>query len=134
MAETVHFYLERMVPELEDLEQRGIFTKDEIKAIVKRRTALEYAVHRRIGRRADFLRYIEYEVNLDRLRRKRKARFGLDVKAKEGEKQMTISDYSITRRVHSLYQKALKKFPGDLSLWCQYYEWCQSAKSSKDLG
>lgn len=27
MAETVQFYLEQMVPELEDFEQKGLFTK-----------------------------------------------------------------------------------------------------------
>lgn len=27
MAETVQYYLERMIPELEDLEIKGIFTK-----------------------------------------------------------------------------------------------------------
>lgn len=27
MAETVHFFLERMVPELQDLEEHGIFNK-----------------------------------------------------------------------------------------------------------
>lgn len=97
MAETVQFYLEQMVPELEDFEQKGLFTKvpfryfydskrfaywpgrqeqAEIKAIVKKRTNFEYALKRRIAKKIDFLRYIEYEMNLEALRKKRKARLG----------------------------------------------------------
>ncbi|CAI2178251.1 11600_t:CDS:10 [Funneliformis geosporum] len=47
MAEKVQYYLEQMVPELEDLERKEIFTKEEIKSIIKKRTAFEYALKRR---------------------------------------------------------------------------------------
>jgi U3 small nucleolar RNA-associated protein 6 len=36
MADTVHYLMEQMVPELEDLERRGLFKKAEIKQIVKK--------------------------------------------------------------------------------------------------
>ncbi|ORY48118.1 hypothetical protein BCR33DRAFT_58854 [Rhizoclosmatium globosum] len=140
MAEQVQFHLEKMIPELEDLEQRGIFTKAEIKEIVKRRTAHEYAIHRRIGRRADFLKYIEYEINLDRLRKKRKIRLGLDANQDEVDNEakkklgFTLSDYSLTKRINGLYQKALKKFSGDVELWVQYFEWAKSMGASAALG
>ncbi|KAJ3414189.1 pheromone processing endoprotease [Chytridiales sp. JEL 0842] len=134
MADSVQFHLERMLPELEDLENKGIFGKDEIKAIVKRRTAFEYAIHRRISRRADYLRYIEYEMNLERLRKKRKQRLGLNVKPEKGEKSASASDHSILKRIHALYSKALRKFPGDLALWAQYFEWSKETGSSKSLG
>ncbi|KAI8847736.1 U3 small nucleolar RNA-associated protein 6-domain-containing protein [Chytridium lagenaria] len=133
MAESVQFQLERMLPELDDLERKGVFTKPEIKSIVKRRTALEYAIHRRIGRRSDYIRYIEYEKNLELLRKKRKKRLGLDVKKQKGAK-LSLSEHSIERRIHSLYQNALKKFPGDLNLWIQYIEWTKTTGSSKALG
>ncbi|KAI8840354.1 U3 small nucleolar RNA-associated protein 6-domain-containing protein [Chytriomyces cf. hyalinus JEL632] len=142
MAEQVRFHLEKMLPELEDLEQKGVFTKLEIRDIVKRRTDHEYAIHRRIGRRADFLKYIEYEINLDRLRKKRKLRLGLDMSQEEqsnpleGSKLLgfTLSDYSLTRRVNALYQKALKKFAGDVELWVLYFDWAKSMGSSAVLG
>ncbi|KAJ3194354.1 U3 snoRNP protein [Irineochytrium annulatum] len=140
MAESVQFHLERMLPELEDLEERGVFKKPEIKAIVKRRTALEYALHRRITRRADYLRYIEYETNLEKLRRKRKRRLKLDIVTTRNNanannhSNVTLSDFSIVRRIHHLYQGALKKFPGDINLWLQYFEWSRSTGSSRALG
>ncbi|KAI8820189.1 U3 small nucleolar RNA-associated protein 6-domain-containing protein [Fimicolochytrium jonesii] len=139
MAEQVQYHLEKMVPELEDLQERGIFQPHEIKAIVKQRTTHEYRVHRIIPLKADFLRYIAYEENLERLRRKRKQRLGMDKPptAQEielGIKTSGLSDYSITRRIHGLYDKMLKRFAGDLTLWIQYFDWCRASRSSKALG
>ncbi|TPX36777.1 hypothetical protein SeMB42_g07052 [Synchytrium endobioticum] len=138
MAEQVQYHLERMLPELRDLEERGIFTKVEIKSIVKSRTSFEYSIHRRIVSKSDFLRYICYEINLDKLRRKRKFRLHLDLppskRSKDSKKGITISDYSIIQRIHSLYQKALKKFGGDAELWVEYLNWAIEVKSTKALG
>lgn len=106
----------------------------EIKSIIKKRTDLEYSAHKRIAKKSDFLRYIEYEINLDRLRKKRKHRLGMDKAPAPGQKGMTLSDHSIVQRIHGLYSKALKKFPGDVTLWIQYFEWCKTVRSSKALG
>ncbi len=143
MAESVQFHLERMVPELRDLEERGVFTPAEIQAIVRERTTHEYAIHRRVGKRSDHLRYIEYELNLDRLRRKRKARFHLDVEpgsaaagaaGSEAAGGVSLSDVAGLRRIHGLYQKALRKWKGDVDLWVQYLTWCKETSSTRVLG
>lgn len=93
MAESVQYYLERMIPELEGLEKKHIFSpvslagrgsvsmanmcvQVEIKSIIKKRTNFEYALQRRIKQKIDFLRAIEYEINLEDLRKKRIARLG----------------------------------------------------------
>nr|KAJ3421289.1 U3 snoRNP protein [Polyrhizophydium stewartii] len=122
-----------MLPELEDLERRCIFTKAEIKSIVKKRTAHEYAIHRKIAKKGDFLAYIEYETNLEKLRRKRKQRLGLNKAPEKGEKGISLSDHSMLRRIHTLYQKMLKKFKGDVRLWVQYFEWSKRMGSTKAL-
>ena len=57
MADTVRYLLEEMIPELEDLEERGYFTRGEIKQIVKRRTDFEYLLKRRAALRVDYLKY-----------------------------------------------------------------------------
>lgn len=44
---------------------------------MKRRTIFETTLVRRAAKKADFLRYITYEMNLEQLRRKRIARLGL---------------------------------------------------------
>ena len=59
MADTVAYLMEAMIPELEDFEARGLFTRAEIKRIVAQRTAHEYAMKRRAPDKADFLRAIE---------------------------------------------------------------------------
>ena len=62
MATRVREALESCLDELEDLYSRGIFTRDELKAVVKRRTAMEYAIVRKRPTVQDFTRYIDYEM------------------------------------------------------------------------
>ncbi|GAB5585659.1 U3 snoRNP protein [Umbelopsis nana] len=128
MADTVQFYLEQMVPELEDLEKKNLFSKTEIKAIVKKRTNFEYALKRRITKKVDFLRYIEYEMNLEALRKKRKSR--IETKPTK----QSISDYAGNRRIFFIFERALRKFKGDLSLWLQYIEFAKANSANKTLG
>lgn len=77
-----------MLAELKDLVQKGLFTQvslgvisqgrlsitfaqNEIKQIMKKRTAYETALVRRVAKKNDFLRYAAYEMGLEALRRKR---------------------------------------------------------------
>jgi U3 small nucleolar RNA-associated protein 6 len=64
MAEAVHAVLEEMIPELDDLQKRGIFVEKEIKEIVKQRTDFEYNLHRRITEKSHYLRSIEVFYNI----------------------------------------------------------------------
>ena len=43
----------------------------EIKQIMRKRTAFETALVRRVAKKGDYLRYISYELNLEALRKKR---------------------------------------------------------------
>ena len=76
MSELIQQVMEGMVPELEEYLRATIFTKDEVRSIVKKRTQFEYLIRRRAPQLADFLRYAQYELNLDELRRKRRDRIG----------------------------------------------------------
>ena len=64
MADTVQRLLERSVAELEDLQVRGIFDREEIRSIVKARTDYEYRLQARAPDKLDYLRYAKYEYNL----------------------------------------------------------------------
>ncbi|MEQ2177216.1 hypothetical protein GOODEAATRI_001490 [Goodea atripinnis] len=59
MAEIVQQRIEDRIPELEQLERVGLFTKKEVKSIIKRATALEYKLHRLIVNKEDFIAYIQ---------------------------------------------------------------------------
>ncbi|KAH9055450.1 U3 small nucleolar RNA-associated protein 6-domain-containing protein [Lactarius vividus] len=112
--ERVQFQQEQMLAELKDLGEKGLFSSSEIKHILKKRTAFEMALVRRIPNKNDYLRYAAYEMGLEALRRKRVARLKLS------KSQPSISDYALTRRQFHIFERALQKFKSDVSLWLQY--------------
>jgi U3 small nucleolar RNA-associated protein 6 len=56
MADTVRNLMEVMIPELQDLEARGYFSKEEIRQIVKKRSDFEYLLKRKAAQKGDYLR------------------------------------------------------------------------------
>lgn len=126
MADIVRRLLEEMVPELEDLEKRGYFSKTEIKQIVQRRQDFEYALRRRAALKSDFLRYADYELALERLRQLRRKQRAIGGPS-------SLADHSIVRRIHFIYERACRKFRGDLSLWSRWVQFCQYSKSSRQM-
>ncbi|XP_047144309.1 U3 small nucleolar RNA-associated protein 6 homolog isoform X1 [Hydra vulgaris] len=122
MAEVVFEKLESMLPELEELGKEEVFSKEEIKNIIKRRTDFEYKLQKRIVEKKDILNYLEYEMKLDKLRQIRSKRLKL--------KFHNPASLSISRRLHLLFQKGLMKFGNDLQLWLQYIEFCKLNKST----
>ena len=126
MADNVRRVLEEMVPELEDLEKRGYFNKAEIKQIVQKRQDFEYNLRRRAALKVDFQRYIDYEKSLERLRQLRRKTRAIDGPD-------TLADHCIVRRTHFIYERALRKFKGDLSFWSQWLRFCQKSKSTRQM-
>ncbi|KAJ7755731.1 U3 small nucleolar RNA-associated protein 6-domain-containing protein [Mycena maculata] len=114
--ERVQFQQEQMLAELKDLVAKDLFTQAETKAVMKKRTQFETALVRRVAKKADFLRYVEYEMGLEQLRRKRVARLEIP------PGPATISDYALVRRQFHIFERALKKFRSDLSLWLAYLD------------
>jgi U3 small nucleolar RNA-associated protein 6 len=86
MADLVQVLLEEMVPELEHLLRKRLVSQPELQAIVKvrlvsirslslrlqKRRRFEYALKRRGAPKMEYLRYINYELSLDRLLRLRR--------------------------------------------------------------
>jgi U3 small nucleolar RNA-associated protein 6 len=103
-----------------------------------KRTEYERALVRRVANKSDYLRYIEYEMGLEQLRRKRVQRlsecsivlfiilyilfyvFVLFCIAELGEGPTTVSDYGLIRRQFHIFERALKKFKDDIGLWIEY--------------
>ncbi|KAI0250182.1 U3 small nucleolar RNA-associated protein 6-domain-containing protein [Lactifluus subvellereus] len=119
--ERVQFQQEQMLAELKDLGEKGLFSASEIKHIIKKRTAFETALVRRIPNKNDYLRYAAYEMGLEALRRKRVARLKLPKSAP------SISDHALTRRQFHIFERALQKFKSDVPLWLQYLRVAQRA-------
>eukprot|EP00401_Gymnodinium_catenatum_P009450 CAMPEP_0117550138 /NCGR_PEP_ID=MMETSP0784-20121206/48526_1 /TAXON_ID=39447 /ORGANISM="" /LENGTH=297 /DNA_ID=CAMNT_0005347147 /DNA_START=11 /DNA_END=901 /DNA_ORIENTATION=+ len=125
MADRVEEILQEMVPELDDLRRKGIFEEAEIRHIVRRRREFEYLLLKQGVKQQDFLGYIRYEVALEslRLRRSRAKRW----------RKFTISDAAGIKRMHFIFDRALKKFKGDMGMWYQYIDFCLRSGSTKML-
>ncbi|KAK7035217.1 U3 snoRNP protein [Paramarasmius palmivorus] len=126
--ERVQFQQEQMLDELKDLVEKKLFTVKETKQIIKQRTAFENALIRRVAKKADFLRYAQYEMNLELLRRKRLER------AKVPPGPATVSDYALVRRQFHIFERALKRFKSDVGLWTQYIQVAQKEGARSLVG
>lgn len=122
MAEKIRYYLEQSVPELEDLKRKGLFDKNEITMIMRRRTDFEHRIQGRGCKSRDFLKYSEFESNVDKLRKKRYRRL-----AKVGliDTKPSLSDWAGTRRVLFIFERAARRFPGDMELWSNYLKFAK---------
>ncbi|KAF7246863.1 hypothetical protein EYD10_07197 [Varanus komodoensis] len=103
MAERIEQRIEDRIPELEQLERVGLFTRKEIRAVIKKTSALEYKIQRRALHKEDFISYIQYEINLLELIKKRRSRIGYSFKKDEIE-------YSILQRIDGIFKRATTKW------------------------
>lgn len=96
--------------------------KQEVNLVTKKRSEFEHKLNARGSIPSDYARYAEYEINLDSLRLKRTKRLGIK-----------DNNYVGARRIFFIYDRATRKFHGDIRLWMQYIEFARSQKSSKKL-
>uniref|UniRef100_A0A3Q1HBR8 UTP6 small subunit processome component n=1 Tax=Anabas testudineus TaxID=64144 RepID=A0A3Q1HBR8_ANATE len=118
MAEIVQQRIEERIPELEQLERVGLFTKKEVKSIIKRATALEYKLHRLIVNKEDFIAYIQYEINVLELIKKRRVHIHYQFKREEIE-------FPIIHRINSIFRRATNKWKDDVQLWLSHVAFCK---------
>ncbi|XP_008819838.1 U3 small nucleolar RNA-associated protein 6 homolog isoform X2 [Nannospalax galili] len=118
MAELIQERIEDRIPELEQLERVGLFSRAEIKAIIKKASDLEYKIHRRILFKEDFINYVQYEINLLELIQRRRARIKYSFKKDEIE-------HSLVQRVHGIFGRASAKWKDDVQLWLSYVVFCK---------
>uniref|UniRef100_A0A8C8DBQ1 UTP6 small subunit processome component n=1 Tax=Oryzias sinensis TaxID=183150 RepID=A0A8C8DBQ1_9TELE len=126
MAEIVQQRIEDRIPELEQLERVGLFTKKEVKSVVKRVTALEYKLHRLIVNKEDFIAYIQYEINVLELIKKRRAHIHYKFKREEIE-------FPIIHRIHGIFRRATKKWKDDVQLWLSHVAFCKKWVSQQGV-
>uniref|UniRef100_A0A674NCG7 UTP6 small subunit processome component n=1 Tax=Takifugu rubripes TaxID=31033 RepID=A0A674NCG7_TAKRU len=118
MAEIVQRRIEERIPELEQLERVGLFTRKEVKCIIKRVTALEYKLHRLILNKEDFTAYVQYEINILELIKKRRAHIHYQFKREEIE-------HPIIHRINSVFRRATNKWKDDVQLWLSHVAFCK---------
>ncbi|XP_014913331.1 U3 small nucleolar RNA-associated protein 6 homolog [Poecilia latipinna] len=126
MAEIVQQRIEDRIPELEQLERVGLFTKKEVKSIIKKVTALEYKLHRLIVNKEDFIAYIQYEINVLELIKKRRGHINYHFKRDEIE-------FPITHRINSIFRRATKKWKDDVQLWLSHVAFCKKWETKSQI-
>ncbi|KAK9973197.1 hypothetical protein ABG768_023940 [Culter alburnus] len=78
--------------------------------MLKRSTALEYKLHRAIQSKDDFITYIQYEINVLELIKKRRSRIKYHFKREEIE-------YPFIHRINNVFRRATTKWQDDVQLW-----------------
>ncbi|KAI4286132.1 MAG: hypothetical protein L6R38_000114 [Xanthoria sp. 2 TBL-2021] len=121
-SDKARYFLEQSVPELQELLRKKIFTKDEVSSIAKKRSEFEHKLSARGSTASDYARYVEYEMNLDALRRTRAKRLGIKA-----------TSYTGQRRIFFVLDRATQKFHGDTSLWMLYLSFARKQKANKKV-
>ncbi|KAK4034251.1 U3 small nucleolar RNA-associated protein 6-domain-containing protein [Parachaetomium inaequale] len=124
VSDKARFYLERAAPELRDFEEKEIFSKDEIRSLVTKRSDYEHLILAPGTKPTDFLSYIAWERSLDRLRAKRCRRLAINRSAS--------SSHASHARTFGIFERAVLKHPGCVPLWRAYLDFAaQEAKATK---
>ncbi|XP_077575677.1 U3 small nucleolar RNA-associated protein 6 homolog [Stigmatopora nigra] len=118
MAEIVQQRVEDRIPELEQLERIGLFTQNEVKTIIKRATAMEYKLRRREVNKENFLQYIQFEINILELVKKRRAHINYRFKKDDIE-------FPIINRINQTFTRATGKWKDDVQLWLSHVAFCK---------
>ena len=96
--------------------------KAEITSIAKRRSDFEHTLNARGSKSTDFARYVEWETNLENLRRRKAKRLGVKGDWYVGQ-----------RRTLHILERATRKFHGDIALWIQYLDCARRQKAFKKV-
>ncbi|KAJ1326082.1 U3 small nucleolar RNA-associated protein 6 [Microdochium nivale] len=121
VPEKARFFLERAVPQLREFEAKGIFTPDEIRGLVRKRTDYEHLVLSPGNKAQDWLNYAAWEKSLEALRAKRCRR--LQVR--------NSTTHAGTGRIFSILERAVNRHPADVGLWKEYLAYANAIKATK---
>ena len=140
MADSVQFVLDRLAHSFRQMEELGIFSSDEVASIVKKRTDHEYVLQRRQQTPGDFYNYLQYEINLEKLRILRCSK-DMQVQARKIKKredggkkgvEKAMSDLknrqnairnlqaSSVRHISTVFERGIRRFPDEIDLVTDY--------------
>ena len=125
MADKVQLTLEALIPDLDALVQKGIFTKKDAKKITKKRRFHEYQFEKKDVSKVDFLKAIQYETVLNKRMEQQRKKLHIE--------KRNFSDSHFIRRIIVLYQKCLIKFEKDQTLWLDFFNFLIKNKCNKVL-
>ena len=92
-------------------------------SITKKRSDFEHVLSSRESKPEHYVRYLEFEISLDSLKRKRRKRLAVKHISYNGQ-----------RRIFFIFERATRKFPGDMNLWTRYLDYARDQKAHKRVG
>ncbi|XP_033333079.2 U3 small nucleolar RNA-associated protein 6 homolog isoform X1 [Megalopta genalis] len=118
MAEFAEKRCEDIIPELEQMEKIKLFDKSEIRGIAKKFKENEYKIQRHSKCKEDYLRYIQYLMDLLKLIKQRREKFGI-------QQMKSEIDHIVMNKMNHLYKEAIFKFQDDIRFWIAYIKFCK---------
>lgn len=118
MAEYAQKAIEEMLPEIDRMRRIGLFSDDEIRAIMKKRKRFEYKTQRRTKEKEVYLQYIQYEISVQQLVKLRREKKGIEVEKDRIEKPMAL-------RIYRLFRMACFRFKHDVKLWLTHIDFAK---------
>lgn len=111
MAEFAQLHLESSIHGLCELEKHGLFSRDEILSIVKKRKKFEFRLKRPCCKLEDFVEYITFEK-------------GLVTKIRDRDEKTSVKvSRVLENNICRVYQRALSRYGGVVSLWIQFLDY-----------
>lgn len=97
---------------------------------------MEYAMSSYSKTIQDYLTAIQYEINLETLRKMRKNRLGIRSRFSfsVGMSKYLKSDNSVVNRTHFIFERMIRRYKSDLNVWLKYVEFCESIGANGKLG
>ncbi|CAK7273780.1 U3 snoRNP protein [Sporothrix epigloea] len=115
------YYLERAVPQLREFESKEIFSKDEIRTLVQKRTEYERLILSPGSSPFDILSYIAWDRSLEDLRAKRCRRLKIKQSA----------SFRSQSRIFQTFERGVTKHPASKELWRAYLAYAAEEKATK---
>ena len=128
MADSAQYIMDRMSGLLRQLQELEIFSVGEIGDIVRKRADFEYVMKRRQLFIEDFYGYLQYEINLDKLRMIRCQRLEMSG-GKERQDAFRNVKAHFLRHICSIFDRATRRFPDNMDMWTDYLAYLKESKS-----
>lgn len=123
MIDRAQLNLERSADELRSLHSKNIFTEEEINKIIKERKSHEYKIIKPQKKLSDFLRYLEFEINLEKEK---------EIRKEKKEIKNDFTDLKSTRRIILIFKKALQYF-FDERLFAQFVDYLDEKECTEEM-
>lgn len=127
--------MDRMAPTFRKMEELGVFSDEEVRSIVKCTEDYEYILKRRELTLNEYYKYLEYEINLEkllkiRLKRQLESSQNLkDGKAKARQDQLRSLESASIRHVCTIFDRAMRRFSTNMEIIQDYLNYLKDHKS-----